>query len=145
MTRAGGRGRSGLRRSIRAAAIMTARIVLYELSALDPSYSYLRQFTPNVLAVIDFRGGPGTAELMEAVAVLKEMNRLGAMTNHPPSMLYDVRHRLTTEVDFLSGAIAREAERAGVTAPLHTAVYRLIKGKETAWSFQDENKPVTVH
>ena len=47
------------------------------LSELDSSYSYLRQFTPNVLAVIDFQGGPGTAELMEAVAVLKEMNRLG--------------------------------------------------------------------
>src|ERR1700733_6486685 len=74
-----------------------------------------------------------------------EMNRLGAMTNHPPSMLYDVRHRLTTEVDFLSGAIAREAKRVGLQAPLHTAIYRLIKGKEAAWSFQDENKPVTVH
>jgi 2-dehydropantoate 2-reductase len=74
-----------------------------------------------------------------------EMNRVGAMTNHPPSMLHDVRHRLTTEIDFLSGAIAREAERVGVPAPLHTAVYRLIKGKEAAWNFQDENKPVTVH
>jgi 2-dehydropantoate 2-reductase len=74
-----------------------------------------------------------------------EMNRVGAMTNHPPSMLHDVRHKLTTEIDFLSGAIAREAERAGVPAPLHTAVYRLIKGKEAAWSFQEENKPVTVH
>jgi 2-dehydropantoate 2-reductase len=72
------------------------------------------------------------------------MNRIGAMTNHPPSMLHDVRHRLTTEIDFLSGAIAREAERVGVPAPLHTAVYRLIKGKEAAWDFQDENKPVTV-
>src|ERR1019366_1633351 len=40
-------------------------------SELDSSYSYLRQFTPNVLAVIDFQGGPGTAELMEAVAILK--------------------------------------------------------------------------
>jgi len=72
------------------------------------------------------------------------MNRIGAMTNHPPSMLHDVRHRLTTEIDFLSGAIAREAERVGIPAPLHTAVYRLIKGKEAAWDFQDENKPVTV-
>ena len=71
------------------------------------------------------------------------MNKLGAMTNHPPSMLYDVRHQLPTEVDFLSGAIAREAERAGVAAPLHTAAYRLIKGKESAWSFADENRPVT--
>jgi 2-dehydropantoate 2-reductase len=73
------------------------------------------------------------------------MNKIGAMTNHPTSMLYDVRHRQTTEVDFLSGAIAREAERVGVAAPLHTAVYRLIKGKEAAWTYQDEKKPVTVH
>jgi 2-dehydropantoate 2-reductase len=69
-----------------------------------------------------------------------EMNKIGAMTNHPPSMLYDVRHNLPTEVDFLSGAIAREAERVGVLAPLHTAVYRLIKGKEAGWTFKDENR-----
>jgi 2-dehydropantoate 2-reductase len=69
-----------------------------------------------------------------------KMNKIGAMTNHPPSMLYDVRHQLSTEVDFLSGAIAREAERAGVLAPLHTTVYRLIKGKEASWNFKDENR-----
>ncbi len=68
------------------------------------------------------------------------MNKIGAMTNHPPSMLYDIRHCLPTEVDFLSGAIAREAQRAGVPAPLHTAVYRLIKAKEESWTFKDENK-----
>ena len=61
------------------------------------------------------------------------MNCIGARTNHPPSMLYDVRHQLPTEVDFLGGAIAREAQRAGVPAPLHTALYRLIKGKEQSW------------
>jgi 2-dehydropantoate 2-reductase len=61
------------------------------------------------------------------------MNCIGARTNHPPSMLYDVRHHLPTEVDFLGGAIAREAQRAGVPAPLHTALYRLIKGKEASW------------
>ena len=47
------------------------------LAALNLSYSYLRQFTPNVLAAIDFAGGPGTVDLMEAVAVLKELNRVG--------------------------------------------------------------------
>jgi 2-dehydropantoate 2-reductase len=73
-----------------------------------------------------------------------EMNKIGAKTNHPPSMLYDVRHQLSTEVDFLSGAIAREAERAGVPAPLHTAVFRLIKGKEASWTFKDENRAVEL-
>ena len=71
-----------------------------------------------------------------------EMNKIGAQINHPPSMLYDVRHQLPTEVDFLSGAIAREAERVGVSAPLHTAVYRLIKAREESWSFEDENRAV---
>ncbi len=75
-----------------------------------------------------------------------EMNKIGAMTNHPPSMLYDVRRQLPTEADFLSGAIAREAQRAGVAAPLHAAIYRLIKGKEESWKFSEENKPVApVH
>ncbi len=73
------------------------------------------------------------------------MNKIGAMTNHPPSMLYDVRHQLPTEVDFLSGAIAREAERVGISAPLHTAVYRLIKGKEAGWTFKDENRAEGTH
>jgi 2-dehydropantoate 2-reductase len=73
------------------------------------------------------------------------MNKIGAMTNHPPSMLNDVRQQSPTEVDFLSGAIAREAKRAGVPAPLHTAIYRLIRGKEAGWTFKDENRAVVVH
>jgi 2-dehydropantoate 2-reductase len=74
-----------------------------------------------------------------------EMNKIGALTNHPPSMLYDIRHQLPTEVDFLSGAIAREARRVGVPAPMHTAVYRLIKGRELSWAFEDENRAVPAH
>ena len=72
-----------------------------------------------------------------------EMNKIGAMTNHPPSMLYDIRHQSPTEIDFLSGAIAREADRAGVKAPLHMAVYRLIKAKEASWTIKDENRALT--
>jgi 2-dehydropantoate 2-reductase len=73
-----------------------------------------------------------------------EMNKIGAMTNHPPSMLYDVRRQLPTEVDFLSGAIAREARRAGVAAPLHAAVCQLIKGREASWTYENENKHAVV-
>ncbi len=69
-----------------------------------------------------------------------EMNKLGAQTNHPPSMLYDIRNKLRTEVDFLGGAIAREALRAGISAPLHTALYRLIKGKEASWINQGKGR-----
>ena len=70
------------------------------------------------------------------------MNKIGALTNHPTSMLYDIRHQLPTEIEFLSGAIAREAVRAGVDAPLHTALYRLLKAREVSWGFADENRAV---
>ena len=70
-----------------------------------------------------------------------EMNKIGAQTDHPPSMLYDIRHKLETEVDYLGGAIAREAHRAGIPAPLHTALYRLIKGKEASWTYEGREMP----
>jgi hypothetical protein len=47
------------------------------LSAMDASYTYLRQFTPTVLAAIDFTGGPGTTDLMAAVTMLKRLNETG--------------------------------------------------------------------
>jgi hypothetical protein len=47
------------------------------LAALEASYSYLRQFTPHVLNAIDFQGGPGTGDLMDAVEILKDLNRVG--------------------------------------------------------------------
>jgi 2-dehydropantoate 2-reductase len=52
---------------------------------------------------------------------------------HLPSMLEDVLARRATEIDFIGGALVREAERLGVPTPLNSAVYRLVKGKEASW------------
>jgi 2-dehydropantoate 2-reductase len=49
---------------------------------------------------------------------------------HVPSMLEDVRSGRRTEVDYITGALVREAERVGVPVPLHTAMYRLVKARE---------------
>jgi 2-dehydropantoate 2-reductase len=51
---------------------------------------------------------------------------------HVPSMLEDVRSGRPTEVDFITGALVREAEKHGVPVPLHTAMYRLVKARECA-------------
>jgi 2-dehydropantoate 2-reductase len=51
---------------------------------------------------------------------------------HVPSMLEDVRSGRPTEVDFITGALVREAGRHGVPVPLHTAMYRLVKARECA-------------
>ena len=53
---------------------------------------------------------------------------------HVPSMLDDVRSSRPTEVDFITGSLVREAERTGVSAPLHTAMYRLVKAREAAYT-----------
>jgi 2-dehydropantoate 2-reductase len=52
---------------------------------------------------------------------------------HYPSMLEDVEAHRQTEVDLITGALVREAERHGVSAPLHTAMYRLVRAKECSW------------
>ncbi len=59
---------------------------------------------------------------------------------HAPSMLEDVRARRLTESDWITGAIIREAEKAGIAAPINETLYRLVKGKEASWSFSDPHK-----
>jgi 2-dehydropantoate 2-reductase len=53
---------------------------------------------------------------------------------HYPSMLEDVEAHRPTEIDLITGALVREAERNGVDVPLHRALYRLVKAKEASWS-----------
>ncbi|RDI75266.1 2-dehydropantoate 2-reductase [Gaiella occulta] len=53
---------------------------------------------------------------------------------HYPSMLEDVEAHRPTEIDLITGALVREAQRHGVDVPLHTALYRLVKAKEDSWS-----------
>jgi len=49
---------------------------------------------------------------------------------HVPSMLEDVRAGRPTEIDFITGALVREAAAHGVPVPLHTAMYRLVRARE---------------
>ncbi len=65
-----------------------------------------------------------------------EMNVLATRRGsaHYPSMLEDVDAHRPTEVELINGALVREARRVGVDAPLHTAVYRLVKAKEESYS-----------
>jgi len=64
-----------------------------------------------------------------------EMNVLATRrgSRHYPSMLEDVEARRLTEVDHITGALVREAERLGVDVPLQTAMYRLVKAREASW------------
>lgn len=64
-----------------------------------------------------------------------EMNVLATRRGsaHYPSMLEDVEARRPTEIELITGALVREAERLGVAVPLHSALLRLIRAKEASW------------
>jgi 2-dehydropantoate 2-reductase len=55
---------------------------------------------------------------------------------HIPSMLDDVRNKQLTEIDWITGSIVREAKKAGVPAPYHETMYRLVKAYEASWSLK---------
>jgi 2-dehydropantoate 2-reductase len=46
--------------------------------------------------------------------------------DHQPSMLQDVLGGRPTEIEFINGAIARAAERAGLAAPVNQTLLRLV-------------------
>jgi 2-dehydropantoate 2-reductase len=53
---------------------------------------------------------------------------------HYPSMLEDVEAERPTEIELITGALVREAERHGVEVPLHRALYALVRGREASYS-----------
>jgi len=65
-----------------------------------------------------------------------EMNVLATRRGnaHYPSMLEDVEAGRPTEIELITGALVREADRHAVPVPLHTALYRLVKAKEAGYS-----------
>ena len=67
-----------------------------------------------------------------------EMNVLATQRGsaHVPSMLEDIEAGRPTEIDLITGALVREAERAGVPVPLHEALFALVRAKEVACASQ---------
>ncbi|MGH2849682.1 MAG: ketopantoate reductase family protein [Solirubrobacteraceae bacterium] len=63
---------------------------------------------------------------------------------HRPSMLEDVLAQRPTEVEFITGALVAEAARLGVPAPLSTALYQLVRGREASWAFASAGHRVAV-
>jgi 2-dehydropantoate 2-reductase len=64
-----------------------------------------------------------------------EMNVLATQRGfrHYPSMLEDVEARRPTEIEAITGALVREAERLDEPVPLQAAMYRLVKAREASW------------
>jgi 2-dehydropantoate 2-reductase len=49
-------------------------------------------------------------------------------------MLLDHLSRQPSEIEVINGAIPREAEKVGLTAPVNATLVALIKAREAEWS-----------
>jgi 2-dehydropantoate 2-reductase len=106
---------------------------------------------PVVRALIDEGKAVAAASGIDLYEDPWEMNLLAVArgeTNrsdyaHLPSMLSDVLAHRPTEVEFIAGAVEREAARRGVKVPVTAAVHRLIKGKESSWELP-RSRPAEV-
>jgi 2-dehydropantoate 2-reductase len=96
---------------------------------------------PVVRALVDEGKAVAAAAGIELYEDPWEMNLLAVArgeTNrsdyaHLPSMLEDVLARRPTEVEFIAGAVVREAAQRRVPVPVTAAVHRLIRGREASW------------
>jgi 2-dehydropantoate 2-reductase len=66
----------------------------------------------------------------DPAAVIAEHRALGAAHTHQGSMKQDIDRGRPTELDFVTGALIAEADRAGVPVPSLRTVYRLVKAIE---------------
>jgi 2-dehydropantoate 2-reductase len=73
---------------------------------------------------------------MNCLAVERGRSSAGEYA-HVPSMLEDMRAKRPSEIDAICGALVREGRERDVPTPLMTAIYQLIKGKESSWDRLD--------
>ena len=73
----------------------------------------------------------GIALPVDPAAVVDEHRALGSAHTHQGSMKQDIDRGRPTEIDFVTGALIAEADRAGVPVPALRTVYRLVKAIET--------------
>jgi len=110
------------------------------LTGLPHDWHFAAEEAPSDLghlvhALVDEGKAVATAAGVELYDDPWEMNVLATRRGsaHYPSMLEDVEAHRETEIELITGALVREAERQGVSVPLHTALYRLVKAKEASF------------
>ena len=103
---------------------------------------------PNILGTgqtasftFDISGTDGYTSQKTLTFSAGETNKSSTITGLAPGT-YTVHEEPSTgwnnqddqEIDLITGALVREAERAGVPVPLHTALYGLVKAREASYS-----------
>jgi 2-dehydropantoate 2-reductase len=106
------------------------------MGATPQSHDLAIQIAKETIAVANKKGVPASED-----AVLNMMeDAFKNHFNHMPSMLQDFLAKRTTEVEFINGAIAREAAQLGMATPVTAVLYQLVRALE-----QNYDKQIISH
>jgi 2-dehydropantoate 2-reductase len=100
-----------------------ARASVGAVAAIPATWALLDGVLDEIVRVAERKGIPLTRE-----AAHDYLRRVAEDAHaHEPSMLIDVRNNRPTEIECLNGAVLRECERFGITAPFNQSLYGLIR------------------
>ncbi|GGO82933.1 putative 2-dehydropantoate 2-reductase [Marinobacterium nitratireducens] len=78
-------------------------------------------------------------QLFDRPLAEQAQNVAAATGDNFSSMLQDIRHRRTTEIEQITGYLCREAERLGIAVPTHRAMLEQVRKLEATQHRRDSN------
>ena len=96
------------------------------LVELEESRALLRELVGEAVRVA--RAAGVSLTFADPVAAVEEVSRKTG--GNRSSMLQDFDRKRQSEIDFINGAIVREAERLGLDVPVNRAVTRLVRAAD---------------
>jgi 2-dehydropantoate 2-reductase len=118
--------------SAMAALTAITRLHIGHIIDTDESVELCKEMTREIVAVANAKGIPLDAD----EAIERNFATYGRSRGHLPSMLQDVLAMRRTEIDALSGAVAREGELVGVATPVNRTIWQLIRTIEQRYDDQ---------
>lgn len=112
------------------------KLTVGRMGATPQSHELAVSIAEETVAVANKKGVPAR----KAVVLAMMEDAFKSHVNHMPSMLQDALAQRITEVEYINGAIAREAAALGMAAPTTEVLYRLVRTLE-----QNYGKQVTGH
>ncbi|NYB75851.1 2-dehydropantoate 2-reductase [Sedimentibacter hydroxybenzoicus DSM 7310] len=99
-----------------------SRLKLGDVGKTDEGKELARSIAREVVSVANARNIHANAENVIKLIELDFVEH----AEHMPSMMQDVLGNRTTEIDFINGAVVREAEKLGISVPVTNVLYKLV-------------------
>lgn len=99
-----------------------SRLKLGDVGKTDEGKELARSIAKEVVSVANAKNIYANAENVIKLIELDFVEH----AEHMPSMMQDVLGNRTTEIDFINGAVVREAEKLGISVPVTNVLYKLV-------------------